>query len=149
MIITIWTEVQSQWEVQDKTKHGDTDATRLASKLALILRETEALYKLKNSTLPCDQQGSFHPSFTIHQASLTTCTDLRAWVNTWRPTFIRSVKDATLKRKASLNSKPSNYTFPIHPGLNQQPIFLDPHPPHTLPILTTLADSLLPPLSNE
>jgi hypothetical protein len=85
MIITIWTEVQPQWEVRNKAKHGDTDATRLNSELALILRETEALYKLKNSTLPCDQQGSFHPSFTIHQASPTTYADLRAWVNTRRP----------------------------------------------------------------
>jgi hypothetical protein len=89
MIITIWTEVQSQWEVQNKTKHGNTDATRLNSTLAQILLEAKALYKLKNSTLPCDQQGSFYSSFTIHQASLTTYTDLQVWINTRRPTFMR------------------------------------------------------------
>ena len=93
MILTIWTEVQPHWEVRNKVKHGDTKVIRLNSKFAQVLRETEALYKLKSTTLPCDQ-GVFYPTFAIHQASITTYTDLRAWVNTWRPTIIRSVKDA-------------------------------------------------------
>ena len=98
MILTIWTEVQSHWEVRNKVKHGDTEVTRLNSKFAQVLRETEALYKLKPTTLPCDQ-GVFYPTFAIHQASITTYTDLCAWVNTWQPTIIRSVKEV-LKSKA-------------------------------------------------
>jgi hypothetical protein len=82
-ILTIWTEVQSHWEVRNKkVKHGDTEVTRLNSKFAQVLRETEGLCKLKPTTLPCDQ------------GVITTYTDLRAWVNTWRPTIIGSVKDA-------------------------------------------------------
>jgi hypothetical protein len=38
--------------------------------------------------------GALYPTFAIHQTSLTTYMDLREWINTWRPTFIRSVKDA-------------------------------------------------------
>jgi hypothetical protein len=68
-------------------KHGDTEVTRLNSKFAQSLRETEALYKLKSTTLPCDQRV-FYPTLANHQASITTYNDLRAWVN------IRSVKDA-------------------------------------------------------
>jgi hypothetical protein len=52
----------------------------------------EALYELKSTTLPCDQ-GVFYPTSAIHQALLTTYTNLRAWVNTCRPTIIGSVKD--------------------------------------------------------
>ncbi len=118
MIITIWTAVQAQWEVRNKIKHGDTDATRLTSKLAQVLRETEALYELKHSTLPCDQ-AAFYPSFAIHQASLTTYTDLRAWVNTWRPTFIRSVKDA--KEQGVAQQQPIDQYFPPHATLPSTP----------------------------
>jgi hypothetical protein len=94
MILTIWTEVQLRWAVRNAVKHGDTDDTRLGAKIAQVLRETEALYNLKPTTLPSDQ-GMFYPSLAIHQASITTYTDLRACVNTWRPAILRSVKDAT------------------------------------------------------
>ena len=94
MILTIWNEVQLQWAVRNAVKHGDTDNTRFGAKIVQFLRETEDLYRLKPSTLPSDQVV-FHPSLAIHQASLTTYTDLRAWVNTWPPAIIRSVKDAT------------------------------------------------------
>jgi hypothetical protein len=78
MILTIWTEVQSHWEVRNKVKHGDTEVTRLNSKFAQVLRKTEALFKLKPTTLPCNQ-GVFYPTFAIHQALITTYTNLRAW----------------------------------------------------------------------
>jgi hypothetical protein len=93
IIIPIWIEVQSHWEARTKVKHGDTGVTHLNSKFAQVLRETEALYKPKPSTLPCGQ-GALYPTFAICQASLTKYTGLLAWVNTWRPTFISSVKDA-------------------------------------------------------
>ena len=67
MILTIWTEVQLQWAVRNAVKHGDTDDTRLGAKIAQVLRETEALYNLKHSTLPSDQV-LFYPSLAIHQA---------------------------------------------------------------------------------
>jgi hypothetical protein len=50
MILTIWTEVQLHWEVRNKVKHGDTEVTRLNSKCAQVLCETEALYKLNKRT---------------------------------------------------------------------------------------------------
>jgi hypothetical protein len=94
MTLTIWTEVQLQWAVRNAIKqHGNTDNTRLGAKISQVLRETEALYNLKPFTVPSDQEW-FYPSLAIHQASLTTYTDIRAWVNTWHPAIIRSVKDA-------------------------------------------------------
>jgi hypothetical protein len=93
MTLTIWTEVQLQWAVQNAVKHGDTDNIRLGAKISQVLCETEALYNQKPYTLPSDQEW-FYPSLAIHQASLTTYTDLRAWVNTWHPEIIHSIKDA-------------------------------------------------------
>jgi hypothetical protein len=108
MTLTIWTEAQLQWAVRNAVKHGDKDNTRLSAKISQVLRETEALYNLKPFTLPSDQEW-FYSSLAIHQASLTTYTNLRAWVNTWRPAIIRSVKDA--RTKASQISSPSTSTI--------------------------------------
>ena len=118
MILIIWIEVQSHWEVRNKVKHSDTDATRLNSKFAQVLRETEALYKQKSTTLPCDQ-GAFYPTFAIHQAWLTMYTDLRAWVNTWRPTIIRSVKDA--KEQGVTHQQALKLYFPPQPEIPPAP----------------------------
>jgi hypothetical protein len=93
MILTIWTEVQLQWAVRNAVKHGDTDATSLGAKFSQVLRETEAIYDLKPTTLPSDHH-IFYPSLAIHQATITTYSGLRAWVDTWRPVFLRSAKDA-------------------------------------------------------
>jgi hypothetical protein len=109
MTLTIWTEVQLQWEVRNAVKHGNTDNTRLGTKISQVIRETEAFYNLKHFTLPSDQEW-FYPSLTIHQASLTTYTGLCAWVNTWRPAIIRSVKDA--KNQGITNQQPIDLYFP-------------------------------------
>jgi hypothetical protein len=109
MTLTIWTEAQLQWAVRNAVKHGDTDNTCLGAKISQVLRETEALYNLKPFTLPSHQEW-FYSSLTIHQASLTTYTDLRAWVNPWRPAIIRSVKDA--KDQGITNQQPIDLYFP-------------------------------------
>jgi hypothetical protein len=108
MILTIWNEVQLQWAVRNAVKHGDTDNTRFGAKIAQVLRETEDLYRLKPSTLPSDQVV-FHPSLAIHQASLTTYTDRRAWVNTGVPQSFAVSK--TQQSKALRISKPLTYTL--------------------------------------
>jgi hypothetical protein len=43
VIITIWTVVQSHWEVWNKMKHGDTKVTRLNSKFAQVFGKMKAL----------------------------------------------------------------------------------------------------------
>jgi hypothetical protein len=110
MTLTTWTKVQVQCAVRNAVKHGDTDNTRLGAKISQVLvRETEALYNLKPFILPSDQE-CFYPSLAIHQDSLTTYTGLRAWVNTWRPAIIRSVKDA--KDQGITNQQPIDLYFP-------------------------------------
>jgi hypothetical protein len=65
MIITIWIEVQSHWEkVRNKERHSNTKVAHLNSKFAQVLHKTEALYKLKHSTLPCDQ-GAYNPTSNL------------------------------------------------------------------------------------
>jgi hypothetical protein len=114
MTLTIWTQVQLHWAVRNAVKHGDIDTTRLGAKISQVLRKTGALYNLQPYTLPSNQEW-FYPSFAIHQAALTTYTDLRALVNTWRPAIIRSVKDA--KDQGIRNQQPINLYFP-HISLN-------------------------------
>jgi hypothetical protein len=117
MTLTIWMEVQLQWAVQNAVKNGDTDNTRLGAKISQVLRETEALYNLQPFILPSDQEW-FYPSLAIHQDSLTTYTDLRAWVNTWHPAIIRSVKDA--KDQGITNQQPIIDLY--FPQIEQNPV---------------------------
>jgi hypothetical protein len=55
-------------------------------------------------------KSGFFPFLAIHQVSLvTTYTNLRAWVDTWRPAIIRSVKDA--KEQGITNQQAINIYF--------------------------------------
>ena len=121
MILTIWTEVQQQWAVRNAVKHGDTDATSLGAKFSQVLRETEAVYNLKpTTTLPSDHH-IFYPSLAIHQATITTYTGLRAWVNNWRPALLRSVKDATEQGVTHQQAMEQYFPLPDDPTQEHPP----------------------------
>jgi hypothetical protein len=63
-------------------------------------------------------KSGFFPFLAIHQVSLvTTYTNLRAWVDTWRPAIIRSVKDA--KDQGITDQQPIDLYFP---QIEQNPV---------------------------
>jgi hypothetical protein len=69
MILTIWTEVQSQWEVRNKVKHGDNEIRLSSTRNGSPLQTQKAHLAMQPRSLLSN-------TFAIHQASLTTYTDL-------------------------------------------------------------------------
>ena len=89
----IWDHIILVWDRRNADRHGSDAATRLDARRDQALRETSALYDRRHDILAKDKD-IFHKTFAHHQVIEKTAYRLTAWLNTWRPVILRSIRDA-------------------------------------------------------
>jgi hypothetical protein len=126
----IWHQLYVMWEVRNGTLHGIDQSSIEVARLEKAKRETEALYLVKDSVLPRDSE-LFYRSLSEHYEQETTSRGLRQWLRTWKPTILKSVKDATRLSTRGMTSIRNHFL-----RLNNDdvpPIPIEPEPPPLIP----------------
>ncbi|KAL7574197.1 hypothetical protein ACA910_014872 [Epithemia clementina (nom. ined.)] len=90
VIHIIWTQIHASWLSRNHARHGRDKISHEASLTQQALRETAALYDLRDLVIPRDR-ALFYSSLQAHQEALPSASSLRQWLLTWGPVIRQSV----------------------------------------------------------
>jgi hypothetical protein len=83
-----WREVRQQWDIRNEARHGKDKDARYARQHEQAARETEWLYKFRESCPRNAQRIIFHPSLAVHMVVENDSTKLRGWLQLHRSTIL-------------------------------------------------------------
>lgn len=135
LITLIWTHLYNNWAERNKDKHGSDATTQELALLHQAQQEITATYALKHRVLPRDRDV-FYDSPTHHFTQEPTSKKLRQWINTWKPTILRSVAACEKQGLQAYASIRSFFTPGSRPHLTRNyapPPLLHTHPPDLPP----------------
>lgn len=145
-ITLIWTHLHHNWEERNQAKHGHDSTTQEQARLLQAQKEITETYELKSKVLPRDRDV-FYPSPIHHFEQEPTSTKLRQWLNTWKPTILRSVKECETQ---GLNAYASIRSFFTHRHYNTNTQSNTPRPQqHTHPQTPPSFSTSIRPLSGN
>jgi hypothetical protein len=90
----IWKHVYKTWENRNAAQHGVDAASREIALAEMAMRETAALYDVRDQVLPRDYE-LFYSSLDEHHLQEPTSRGLNQWLTTWQPVIHLSIKTAT------------------------------------------------------
>ena len=92
LIHAIWREVRQLWDIRNEARHGKDKDTRYTRQHEQAARETQWLYKFRESCPRNAQIIIFHPSLAVHMAVENDLQKLRGWLQLNRSTIPALVK---------------------------------------------------------
>jgi hypothetical protein len=89
----IWKHVYDTWEIRNAAQHGIDAGSRETALTEMAIKQTAALYEVRDQVLPRDYD-LFYASLEDHHLQEPTSRGLNQWLSTWQPVILQSVKKA-------------------------------------------------------
>ena len=93
VISIMWTHVCKEWDLRNSHQHGIDAETREVKLVEQAIKQTAALYEIRDNVLPRDKQY-FYESITEHHEKEPTSRGLRQWLSTWEPVLLRNAQES-------------------------------------------------------